>query len=143
MPARKQKRQKGRGPNIPFKRIVPQLPNFLKFHLILIFIVFILIEYIHCRVGIHCNNSEFFTLIMLPSPFPCLNPLPTVSPKTITKGFIFLFHVCLQSTSTAFTHLHLLHSPYSFPQIALNTVPILQSCLPFLIQSQPSKVFEE
>jgi hypothetical protein len=40
-----------------------------------------------------------------------LSLLSPHTPKTIAKGFIVLFHVCIQSTSTIFTLLHPLPLP--------------------------------
>jgi hypothetical protein len=51
---------------------------------------------------------------------------------SIPRGFLILFHIGIWSPSTIYPQLNLLHSPSSIPLIP-PTVPILQSCLLFLI----------
>jgi hypothetical protein len=98
----------------------------------------ILLGYIHCIGGIHCGNSKWPYIVH------CLNchlhylPLSTPN-KAIARDFIIVFHICIWNPSTICTHFHLLHWPSSSYNFDPHTVPILKSCLSFLI---PKSVFK-
>jgi hypothetical protein len=78
-------------------------------------------------MAVHC------TLVRLTPPIP---PNPLCPLKAIARGFIVLFHVCIQSPSTIFPHLHLLHSPSSLPQAPPHTRCAYFIVLSFFINSK-------
>jgi hypothetical protein len=78
-----------------------------------IFVFSFSLAYIHCTGGIHCANSKQTYIVRwldCPHYLPP-DPLP-VPLKTVARGFIILFPMCIWSPSTIFPHLHLLHSSF-------------------------------